>query len=261
MENGPGVPLTATGDPADDALRAVFPDGLPPHRRPSLPAGASAIVRTFPLERKHLEEWAAHIEKGTVLGVDYTTPLQSFSNTHHRIAQLLSMGMDPGRVAVICRVSREHISRLQSDPLFAEALAMYQDQVACEFTTVVQEMAALHEDVVVEIRNRLMENPKSVTIKELRELFVSLSDRVGHGPTSSHNVNSTTVSVTAEELQRIKNGSIPTLPDVRPLPVLTAEDRATIEGVFTVTTPDPSADNGAEGLGEGEGVRVREEGE
>jgi len=258
MDDGANPLPEQTDTAAEDALRAVFPDGLPPAQ----PSRGNPFVRSFSLDANHIATLKNHVESGEALGVDYNlAPLTKVSRTHHRLAQLLAMGMDEGKAAVVCRYSANRVSVLKSDPMFQELLAFYSSQVDEEFVTVAEEMAALHEDTVIELRQRLEENPQQFTVAQLTELMKALSDRTGHGPTSTTNLNAVAVTLNGADLQRIKASDAASRGAERPLPVLSPEDRGTIEGVFTITARDVTPPNGAEGQPEGQGVRVRAEGE
>lgn len=259
MDDGSGVPFTnADATPrAEDAPRAVFPAGLPPPVKVS--HAGSAILRSFPLDESHLIAYTNHAAVGTTVGTD-APPLQKISRVHHRVAQLLAMGVDESKVAILCSLHPTYISTLKTYPIFADLLGYYSLQVDAEFITVAEQMAELHEDVVLELRDRLREHPEKFTGPMLTQLMTALSDRTGNGPTSNTNIRNTTVALNGADLERIRNASSAARPDERPIQRLSATDRGAIEGVFAVTASDVSPTDGSEGVGTGEGVRVREEG-
>ena len=189
---------------ADAAFKSVFPHGLPPAK----PVAGSAIVRSFPLTSTHLEALKTHHELGESLGL-MPEPRKRMSRRHHRVAQLLASGMEPGRVSVLTNMGQATISILQTDPLFCELLEYYASQVDDEFRTVVEEMAELHTEVVEEIRGRLEDNPNSFTISQLTELMKAVSDRTGNGPTSTSKSLNITAPLDANTLALIKSSHRP----------------------------------------------------
>lgn len=189
---------------ADDAFTSVFPNGLPSAK----PAAGSAIVRSFPLEADHLQALATSYDSGEKLNV-VADPRLRMSRRHHRLAQLLANGMEPGRAAVVCGLAGTTVSILQSDPLFGELLEHYSSFVDEEFRTVVEEMAELHMEVVEVLKSRLEEKPETFTAGTLTDLMKALSDRTGNGPTSTTNSRSVSISVSGAELERIKAGARP----------------------------------------------------
>lgn len=243
---------------ADEAFSSVFPNGLPPKGRPS---SATAIVRSYPLGQEHLIQYAAHQESGDTLGVQ-PSQLARISRTHHRLAQLLANGMDPGKAGIICNYGAATVSILQSDPAFQELLAFYSDQVDDAFRTVVEEMADLHTDVVLEIRERLAVAPANFTASQLTDLMKALSDRTGNGPTSNVNSKQVSVVLSAADVAAIKaGGPVGLPPDGRQTIQLTPADFRALE-----SNADPDASlrdsspDGREGVSQNQGLPVRTEG-
>lgn len=257
MDDGSPDPFAQQGldAVAADAIRAVFPNGLPPARS----TGANPFVSSFSLTEKHLAELAAHITAGKSVNSEQFQ-LTRVSRRHHRLAQLLSMGMDNGRAAVIVGMHKDRVSILRSDPMFMELMEFYSHQIEEEFRDVVGQMADFSEDVLGELRRRLEDSPEQFTVTALNDLFKTFADRTGNGPTSNQNIRSVSVTLPPDELKRIMDGKAASHSDERPLPVLSAAHRSTIEGVFAVTAADVAGTNGTEGQPEGNGVRVREEG-
>lgn len=246
-----GTPPSVEDEAAAEAFRAVFPNGLPGAR----PASGTAIVRFFPLETDHLKELAESNAAGEVLDVQ-NTPRQRMSRTHHRLAQLLAMGMDPGQAGIVCNYIPSTVSILRSDPLFQELEHYYSLQVGDEFRTVVELMADLHTDVVHELRDRLETNPSQFTVASLTELMTKLADRSGAGPTSNVNAHVTSLSLNGADLERIKSTPAPGARSGNGAAgQLSEEDRQSLNSVFTLSAGDvtllPSPAQGTEGDGTG----------
>lgn len=201
MDDGSPIPRKED-ELADDAFTSVFPHGLPPAK----PSAGCAIVRSFPLDQTHVAQLHVAHAEGTKLNVTNDTR-QRMSRRHHRLAQLLSNGMEPGRAGVLCGLAGSTVSILQGDPLFQELMEHYSSMVDESFRTVVEEMAELHLDVVETLKTRLEENPANFTPTQLTDLLKALSDRTGNGPTTTTNNRSLTVSLTGNDLARIKAGA------------------------------------------------------
>lgn len=249
-----GTPPSAEDQVAAETFRAIFPNGLPGPR----PASGTAIVRHFPLEPDHLAALANSNAAGEVLGVD-PAPRLKMSRTHHRLAQLLAMGMDEGQAGFVCNYGPSTVSILRTDPLFQELEHYYSLQVEYEFQTVAQQMADLHEDVVNELRVRMEDNPQQFTIKTLTDLLTALADRTGHGPSSNVNANVNILAVNGADLERIK--STPSARSLRgdgQVGQLTEEDRQSLSGVFTLSADDVTLLPLDQGVGPSEGDGLRE---
>lgn len=241
---------------ADEAFTAVFPNGLPPARRPG---SASAIVGSFPLTQAHLGKLAAHAESGDTLGVS-ARPRARMSSVHRRAASLLANGMDEGRVALLCGYDATTISILKTDPMFRELLVYYSDMVEDGFKTVVEEMADLSEDVVAELRYRLDNSPELFSISQLDTLLRTLADRTGNGPTSTQNVRSVSLALSGADLARVKAGRSPAAPGEGRQPTPLPHGAASaLEGVLDLPAVNVTATVAQTGLAGSEGVRLGEE--
>lgn len=200
MDDGASTP-SCDEEMADEVFLSVFPNGVPSAR----PVAGCAILASFPLGPEHLAKLALHHESGQALGVEPSLR-KRMSRVHHRAAQFLAGGMQPGRVALLCGLDVATISILQSDPLFGELIEYYSLMVEDEFKTVVEEMADLNLDIVGELRFRLDSAPGNFTVTQLLEAMKALSDRTGNGPTSNHNVRSVSFALNGADFQRVKAG-------------------------------------------------------
>lgn len=239
MDDGSSRNPTSDADAADEAIRSVFPDGVPPALG-RVAKGNFPILSSEPLTEADLLALKGQLESGTNLGV--TPPLlQRASTRHHRAAQFIAMGMEDAKVRVLCNYSEARLSILKSDPMFQEAIFYYAQQVEAEFVGVAEKMAELTDDLVEELVLRLERTPEAFTISQINELIKTLSDRSGNGPTTKLDAKVVHAVVTAEELARIRNGTNTASGDERQARALSEENRRVIEGVFAVTARDVSA--------------------
>jgi hypothetical protein len=236
--------------PEDAALLAVFPNGLPANRR-----SVSPFIRSFPLETSHLESLRAHGE--TDRSISIRPDLISIKRRHHRLAMLLAAGTDQRQAAAVCGVHLGTIHTLQRDPLFRELLDMYSDGVTAEFRDTVMEMRELADDVIALMRDKIEAQGAELSITQLNEILKTLADRTGNGPTTHNKVSAVTLSLTGDDIERVKSAANSARPADRPLPRISEEDRRVIEGVFArVGQPVPVA-RPPEELGRGEGPSLR----
>jgi hypothetical protein len=144
-----------------------------------------------PLDATHVAALTAHIESGESLGeAGALNPLKIIRHTHHRLAQYLSMGMDETKAARLCNYDSQYVSRLKSDPAFADLLAHYAAEVHEEFTDFVTAASDLSLDMLGQLRHVLETAPERVTPRDLMEGIKLLADRTGHAPVAkSVNVN------------------------------------------------------------------------
>lgn len=140
-----------------------------------------------PLGPEHLEQLRQY--GGVLMGV-HAPSLKSIRHTHHRLAQYLAMGMDETRAARLCNYNQQAVSRLKSDPAFAELLTYYAKGVQEEFADFVSTAADLSLDLMGRLREILEDEPEKLTPAMTLEAIKVLADRSGNAPvTKSQNVN------------------------------------------------------------------------
>lgn len=185
------MPLTASYRMADaptpefDALlRQHFPEGFTGKQTRS--AQAEPLVLDFgPLGPEHVEVVEAHLASGGVLGVTPTLgPIRNIRHTHHRLAQLLSMGMNETRAAMLCSYSPNYVSVIKNDPAFAELLAHYSGIVKEEYVDFVSAAKDLSLDMMGRLREFLEHEPERLTPSMVLESLKVLADRSGNAPTT-----------------------------------------------------------------------------
>lgn len=136
--------------------------------RPAKPLEAE-IVR--PLEIADLE-LAAVTERRSA-----PPPLKRITDRHHALARLLAAGTPEGEAALILNYDPSRISILKNSPAFQELLALYRAEVDREFATTLDHMAGLSRDALLELRERLEEDPDKFSNRELLSITTDLIDR------------------------------------------------------------------------------------
>lgn len=103
--------------------------------------------------------------------------IKRISDRHHTLAKLLATGTTEAEAAIITGYSASRISILKSSPAFMELLDLYRKEADRQFTSIFDNMAGLARDAVMELRERLEEDPDTFSHRELLSLSTELSDR------------------------------------------------------------------------------------
>lgn len=117
--------------------------------------------------------------------------LKKLSERHHTLAKLLASGASEGDAAFAVGYQLSRVSILKNDPAFKELLTHYRDVQDANFAEFGERMAGLAKDAVLELQERLEEEPEKFSNKELMEMMTRMADRTGHGPTHKQEVNIT----------------------------------------------------------------------
>ena len=115
--------------------------------------------------------------------------IKRLSDRHHGVARLLASGASVSEAAAMSGYTPMRISMLQSDPAFQELLELYREKKDEVFQDTLLHMAGLSLDIVMELRDRLENDPESLSVEDLRRLLETTADRTGHGPSSKQEVN------------------------------------------------------------------------
>lgn len=153
-----------------------------PGRKPA-PAeiGARRELELSDLQR--LEEPAA--------GPD-PTEVRRMTERHHALARALAEGMTPGVAGSMLGFSPSRVSILRSSPAFKELQDLYTREKDAQFVETTARLAGLTQDAILELQQRLEDEPGEITTAQLVEIAKMAADRSGHGPSSK---NETTVRV------------------------------------------------------------------
>lgn len=117
------------------------------------------------------------------------TALKRISERHHALARHIAGGMRLGEAAVVTGYDIARISILQNDPSFQDLVKFYKAEAAVAYQDAHVAAAGLKLDVINELRERIEEHPEKFKTPELTELFKSLADRTGQGPSSTQKVD------------------------------------------------------------------------
>ncbi len=180
-------PTSVTVEMAEEVMATHFPHGLG-GKRPKVPV-EEVFLSVEPLTSSDIAAYRRQMDSGIALGVQ-AVDIKALRHTHHRLAQMLAVGVDEMVAAKLCNYSISRVSILKSDPSFAELLAHYSAEVHDEWADFVGTAANLSMDFLQELQKRLDENPEQFSVNALNEALKTLADRTGHAPVAkSINVN------------------------------------------------------------------------
>lgn len=117
---------------------------------------------------------------------DPKAPLASLREPHHMLARLLAEGKPVVEVSAITGYSTSRIRTLQGDPAFRELMAHYEEAVVFAEADVQAQIKHVALTAGAILQERLEVDPDSFSNKDLKELFQTGLDRIGHGPTTKH---------------------------------------------------------------------------
>lgn len=147
--------------------------------------------RALPLEATYVRE-LREADLGILAVTDRDTtpaPIKRITERHHMVARLLAAGTPEGEVAALTGYDNSRISVLKNSPAMQELIALYRREVNTQFASVLDHMAGLSTDAIIEIRERLEESPEDFSIKELTSVAELTLDRTGFGKASTVNTN------------------------------------------------------------------------
>lgn len=185
--------------------------------------------------------------------------LKALRRSHHELAKLVAQNLPNVTISEITGYSPARISVLKDDPQFQELVKHYSEieneaytQSRADFH---ERLAALGFDSMEALHQRLLDEPETFTPKEMLQILEATADRIGHGKTSTHNLNVASVTLDAKDLADIRGGQVAS----QATGPTTLNHESLLRLAVRATEPHP-ADEALSGS-EGEGAGVREEGD
>lgn len=129
-------------------------------------------------------------------------PIKRLSERHHGLARLLAAGVAPSEAAAVMGYELSRVSILQGDPAFEELVSFYRGKVDGEFAETMGQLAGMSKDIIIELRNRLEDEPEKFKVADLKDLLTATLDRTGFGPTSKSEVTNINLSGRLDEARR-----------------------------------------------------------
>jgi len=103
--------------------------------------------------------------------------LKKLTDRHHALARLLAAGMTEADACVTLGYCSSRVSIIKQSPAFVELLALYRNEVNREFATNLDHMSGLSRDALLELRDRIEDDPGKFSNRELLSITTDLSDR------------------------------------------------------------------------------------
>jgi hypothetical protein len=103
--------------------------------------------------------------------------LEKLRHVHHEAAKLIANGNKDIDVAAIVGMTPTRIWQLKQDPAFQELLAHYEGQKEAIFADALEQLKNLGLSALQEIQERLAENPKSFSLREVLDVMKESFDR------------------------------------------------------------------------------------
>ena len=105
-------------------------------------------------------------------------PLKKITDRHHSLARLLAAGTPENEAAAIVGYDISRVSILKASRAFQELMALYRNDARKEFVSNLEHMSGLSRDALLELRQRVEEAPERLSVNELRQIVIDMSDRV-----------------------------------------------------------------------------------
>lgn len=105
--------------------------------------------------------------------------VQRITDRHHSLARLIAAGVPIGEAAMLTRYTNSRASILMDSPAFQELVSLYRKEVDFQFSSMLEHMHHLGMDAIVELQERLEDNPEDFTIKDLLAITNDMGDRTG----------------------------------------------------------------------------------
>lgn len=140
--------------------------------------------------------------------------MQRIRGLHHAVARALVDGLRIVEVSAVTGYSPSRIEALQADPSFQMLMAFYQEKKEVAYVDMHKRIAALGEDAVAEIHERVVDTPQDISTNALIEIAKLALDRSGHGPMQRVQVSVMTPEMIAEmkaQAATLINGEVHTL--------------------------------------------------
>jgi len=128
------------------------------------------------------------------LGLIGSTPspkshVKRISERHRALARLLVTGISNVEAALMTGYSEGTVALLKSDPTFKQLLAVYAEKRDFVFEQVFDKLSNIAGEALDIIRERMEAEPEKLSFNQLMDVTKLTTDRIGHGPTATKNVN------------------------------------------------------------------------
>lgn len=130
--------------------------------------------------------------------------IQKIRSVHHRLAQMKAQGLKDVEISAITGWSQSRLCILGSDPTFAGLVQFYINKGVEAFVDVQTKFLSLGLDAMEELHERIVEDPESVSDKQLLEVAAFAMDRAGFAPVQKSVSASYSGQLNPDEVRRVK---------------------------------------------------------
>lgn len=109
----------------------------------------------------------------------WSSTIKRITMIHHHIARFVAEGRKDVDIAAIVGISPSRVHVLRDDPAFVQLVAHYHQVNDAIYYDVHQRLATTAQLAIEEMNGRLEEDPKAVSMRELREIASMALDRIG----------------------------------------------------------------------------------
>lgn len=137
-----------------------------------------------------------------------SNPIKRLSDRHHALARAIASGIKDGEAAIRCGYTASRVSILKSDPAFSELIEFYRADVDKEYLDQHGMLASISKTAMLNLQDRLEDEPEKLSVGQLIELTKLGADRTGAGPqSSSMNINVNVDMASRLEAARKRNAA------------------------------------------------------
>jgi hypothetical protein len=176
-----------------------------------------------------------------------TPDILKLRTTHHEMARLLALGLKDIDISRVMGYSQSRICILKKDPMVKELIAHYMGLRDRIVTDVGGRLESLSVTALEIIQERMLDDPDSLTMKDLQGVAELSLDRSGHGKQSvvaNVNVSVQTLSAIKSQIEREHRGRV----------LSRSSELEVVDADFTPVV-HPEGEETAEGGASGTGVR------
>lgn len=164
-------------------------------------------------------------------------PLSRIRDPHHMLARLLAGGTSVVEASAIVGYSTSRIYTLKADPAFKELLSHYEAKTLAAEADIHAQIKHASLTALSVLQERLETCPEDFSQKDLKDIAYNGLDRIGHGPSSTHNINLNDPREVIAQIRTVLEQETQTRILSKSEAILDAEYAEVIQNVQTETCP------------------------
>ena len=133
-----------------------------------------------------------------------TNSVNSIRARHHLVAKMEAAGYRHIEIMAITGYSKQHFYLLRKNPAYTELVEHYMQEVSDRLFDFTEQIQYLHNLSMDRLREVLEDN-QNLSPDFVRQVFATVSDRAGYGPSSSSTQRVEIGVLTGDDLHRLRN--------------------------------------------------------